>query len=158
MKMTNNQYQEFCKTKASECWEKIFAITEGAKNPQFEEIRKQYWKEFDKITNEVEIIPFKVNCKNEKYNSYINVKCNYEEIKENCVIYRGRSNSSNYRMIEDLELNCIIDTGYSSAYYNDNDYILFSYCEGDVTFEVFNNLESYQARKENAIQWYKDNY
>jgi hypothetical protein len=84
----------------------------------------------------------------------INSLCDTNEVKENSTLYRGSihnvdiygDESTLIHLLNKTETKFInIEGGdcYSFAMKNDNERILVTYCEGDLTFEVCNNEKGY---------------
>ena len=51
---------------------------------------------------------------------------------------------------------------YANAYsfyaYNDDEYLIYTYCEGDTTLTLFETAKAYAKAKQETHDWYKEEY
>lgn len=48
--------------------------------------------------------------------------------------------------------------GYSFFAYNENEYLIYTYCEGDTTLTIYPDKESYDKGYKKTHDWYKEEY
>ena len=143
IKVTHNEYEKICKELAS----RIYAKDET----------KITYKEYDKMLDQYEILPFEINIDNEELKKIINIYADNESIETDRVIYRGSIDKSIlYNLLNDSE-------GYKDLYIeyyqmiirNDKLKVILTYCEGDFIAEVYNSESEYNAgveRTKNFIE------
>lgn len=49
-------------------------------------------------------------------------------------------------------------SGYSAYAFSDEQQALFTYCEGDITFSPYWDKKTYEKRKKEMLDFYKENY
>ena len=143
IKVTHNEYEKICKELAS----RIYAKDET----------KITYKEYDKMLDQYEILPFEINIDNEELKKIINIYADNETIEADRTIYRGSIDKSIlYNLLNDSE-------GYKDLYIeyyqmiirNDKLKVILTYCEGDFIAEVYNSESEYNAgveRTKNFIE------
>lgn len=74
--------------------------------------------------------------------------------------YMLRGFAQNPRM-EREKLNLVVgayDHGCSWWAYNDQEMLIYTYCEGDTTLQMFSTREAYEMEKAETLRWYKEEY
>ena len=57
-----------------------------------------------------------------------------------------------------LKMEMKYPSSYSYYGYNDDELMLYTWCEGDAALTLFPDLESYRKEKRETIKWYAENY
>lgn len=140
IKVSKNEYDNKCKNMADIYWN----------NP------KVYFALIEEL---YEVLPFSINSDNEEVKRIINILCDTETEKENCIRYKGSSSEGDiYTIKESLDMTFIYNDSYSKSIFNDKLKLIVDYTEGDVYFNLYSNDESYKLGKENTIKFYKEDY
>ncbi len=145
MKMTHNEYIKFLEMNASRFYN----------DPGY--TMSQYKKDADRV----ELLPFDLSNFPQilpETKTYINKLFETETTdRNNNYMLRGFTRHE-YQEIK--VLNCNIgehSTTYSLYAFNDNEMLIYSYCEGDTTLTIFCDHELYQVEKVNTTNWYREN-
>lgn len=145
MQMTKNDYKEYMK----QCANKIYTVPEYS--------LEQYGKDLDAV----EILPLDLA----KYNlspeieKWINKLFDEEDTDRN-----GNYMLRGFTRHEAAEMKVLgLSYGdYANAYsfyaYNDEEWLIYTYCEGDTTLTLFETVEDYEREKRNTQEWYKEEY
>ncbi len=144
LKMTNNDYKEYCKECASRLYnESGYSISD-----------------FRRDTDNVEILPFDLSRfpqLSETTIRWINAFFSEEDTDKNGnYILRGFT----YRertAVQELGLNY---GDYADCYsffaYNNKELLVFEYCEGDISMKIFPDKESYDNEYMEMYEFYKE--
>lgn len=151
--ISNNEYQEIVKKEADVYWKKVFAITEAEKK-NMDQLKKQYWSEFNNILNQYKIEDFNPGLRNKHLNKFIEAYCNNNKATEEYTRYEGNI-PSNYITIEGCKT--IYNTGYNQYLTCEDDLTIIEYCEGDITILTYNNLGGYEDQLKKAEEFYRNN-
>lgn len=87
----------------------------------------------------------------------------YETNQRGNFMLRGFTGSDAYGKAEVIakKLN-ITEKNYPSSYswygFNSKEMMIFTWCEGDMTLELFNDREIFEKEKTHTINWYKEAY
>lgn len=143
IKVSHNEYESICKKLAS----RIYAKDET----------KITYKEYDKMLDNYDILPFEINSDNEELKKIINLYADNETIEADRTIYRGSIDKS---ILYDLYKN----KGYKDLYYEyyqviickDELKTILTYCEGDFIAEVYNTIEEYNKGIERTKQFIEE--
>lgn len=145
--LTKNQYQDYLKILANRYYsDKDFSI-----------------EDYRQKADNVKILDFDLSAFPDispKTQKYINKFFEYEDKDRNGnYMLRGTDcHSDHLRALIFSTLNLTGNIyGLSSYAYNDNELMIFTYCEGDITLTLFNNRAAYEADKKATIDWYKNN-
>ncbi len=143
MKMTKNEYQKY----AQKCANRFYNESGYTR------------KDFDADLDAVEVLPFNLSAfpqLSENAVSWINALFSSEKIDKNGnYMLRGRTY---YEVSEMQVLNLHYgDYGRSLSFwgYNDEEMLIYTYCEGDTTLTIFSKREVYEQEKEETLNWYK---
>lgn len=161
IRVTNNEYQKILQQEADNYWKKVFAIPKekyGIDNVNLKALKNQYWKEMDIVLDQYEIVPFVISCKNEKITRLINNLCTEEEQGEGYMLYSGFIGQRYlYSLLPEGFKSINTKSSYTECYYNSDELVKTSYCEGDVYFSVFNSKEDFEKGLQAAIEFYEKN-
>lgn len=143
IKVTHNEYENIMKELAS----RIYATDET----------KITMKEYEKLLDNYDILPFEINTANEELKKIINIYADNEIIEADRTIYRG---SIDKGILYDLYQN----KGYNDLYYEyyqviickDELKTILTYCEGDFIAEVYNTIEDYNKGIERTKQFIEE--
>ena len=143
MQMTKNDYKEYMK----QCANKIYTVPEYS--------LEQYGKDLDAV----EILPLDLA----KYNlspeieKWINKLFDEDDTDRN-----GNYMLRGFTRCEGAEMRLLGLTygDYSNSIsfwgYNDTEYLIYTFCEGDTTLKLFANREEYEREKQETYEWYKE--
>ena len=120
---------------------------------------KDYWE------TEIEWLPLDFtgyeNIKSETQR-WINKLFAEETIDKNGnKILKGSTGPNRIEMIEMEYLGIHVGeytNGYSLYGFNDEEMLIYTYCEGDTTLTLFNDRDIYEKEKERTIEWYRKEY
>lgn len=158
-KVTKNEFEKVQEFYASEYWKKVFAIPDNTDRDELEDLKKRYYKEFEEELKQYEVLDFDINSKNEALCKFINLNFDSEEKRESSVLYRGKGTSSLlYGFINNYNNESIHYDYYGLCVYSEDLLCMLSYCEGDITAEVYDNKDALEKGVENAKKFYKENY
>lgn len=144
IKVTHNEYEKICKELASRIYAK--------------DKTKITMKEYDKMLDNYEILPFGINTDNEELKKVINIYADNETIEDDRTVYRGSIDKSIlYNLLNE-------STGYKDLYIeyyqmiicNDNLKVILTYCEGDFIAEVYNSESEYIAGVERTKKFIEE--
>ena len=143
IKVTHNEYENIAKELAS----RIYAKDET----------KLTMKEYERLLDNYDILPFQINTDNEELKNIINTYADNETIEVDRTIYRGSIDKS---ILYDLYQN----KGYSDLYLEyyqmiickDELKVILTYCEGDFIAEVYNSIEEYNMGIEKIKQFIEE--
>lgn len=111
-------------------------------------------KEYDKMLDKYEILPFEINTDNEELKKIINTYADNETIEENRTLYRGSINKSIlYNLYENSNYKYLYNEYYQLIICKDDLRTILTYCEGDFIAEVYNSIESYNKGIERTQQF-----
>ena len=161
IQVTNNEYQKILQQEADNYWKKVFAIPKekyGIDNVNLKALKNQYWQEMDIILDQYEIIPFTVNCTNEAISKLINNLCTEEEQKEGYILYSGFIGQKYlYSLLPEGFESIQTNSSYTECYFNFDELVQASYCEGDIYFRVYSSAEEFKNGIEETIKFYEEN-
>jgi hypothetical protein len=161
IRVTNEEYQKILQQEADNYWKKVFAIDKsdfGIDNVNLSKLKNAYYQEMNIKLDRYEIIPFTVNCKNEKINKLINNLCTEEEQKEGYTRYKGFTRRDYlFPLLSEGFKSINTSSSYTEHYHNTNELVTASYCEGDVYFCVYNSEEDFNKGLQSAIKFYEEN-
>ena len=131
------------------------------------ELASRYWngfisfKKYNELYDEIELIPYDLT--------------QFPSLTENTIIWinklfdkapetsrRGNFMLRGFTRAEGAEMRILgLKYGdYADALnfyaYNDDEMLLYTFCEGDTTLELFSTREAYEKEKETTRQWYKE--
>ena len=143
--MTRNEYQKYMR----ECADKIYTV------PGY--TMADYKRELD----EVKILPLDL----QRYNlspeteKWINILFNEEDEDRNGnYMLRGFARNESMEMTKlDLSYGDYANT-YSFYAYNDDQRLIYTYCEGDTTLKMIETVEAYEKEKAETCEWYEEQY
>ena len=144
--MTNNQYVKFLEDSVSRVYQKDSNYT---------------FADYSRDADQVEIIPFEINSKNEKLKALINGLCSTDEVQKDCTVYRGHTPKDNiYFNLQDVGGFKDIEGGnfYSCAYQNESELTTASYCEGDICIKVYNKKEAFENEVKRIEKFYREDF
>lgn len=160
IKVTNNEYRKILQQEADNYWKKVFAIPKdkyGIDNVNLKALKNQYWQEMDIKLDQYEIIPFTVNCKNEEIKKLINSLCTEEEQKEGYICYSGLTRKEYlFPLLPEGFKSINTNSSYTECYYNSDELVKASYCEGDIYICVYESEEEFEKGLQSAIKFYKE--
>ena len=61
-----------------------------------------------------------------------------------------------YQFAEKCKFNLVCIDGYSSYAYSDDQMVVFTYCEGDITLTPYTDRSSYEKEKNRIIKFYEE--
>lgn len=144
IQMTKNEYKEFTK----ECASKLY---------------NQYgysMKDFERDTGNVDILPLDLSRfpkLSENSVSWINALFSEEDKDKNGnyilrgFTYHERTAVQNLNLHYGDYADC-----YSFFAYNADEYLIFTYCEGDITLTILPDKDSYDKEYAETYAWYKE--
>jgi len=146
--MTHNEYSDFLKANASKVWTK-----------------DDYgMKEFDEDADRVDILPFDLSeysCLSKETALYINKYFTKEDTDRNGRrMFRGfvGDNTSAWELEkETLKIQSHFGFYYSGYGKNENEYIIYTWCEGDTTLTVFKNSVDFLNEVASCEEFYMNN-
>lgn len=147
MEMTKNQYKEYMKELAGRVWT----------DPGYS--MEKYNADLDAVT----ILPLDLSAYpqlSEEKQKWINILFD-EEDKDRNGNYMLRGFTRNeWQEMEKLGVSYgdYCRDGLSFWAYNNEDRMIYTYCEGDTTLKVFADDESYQKEYNETLNWYKEEY
>lgn len=158
-KVTKNEFEKVQETLASEYWKKVFAIPNNIAKDELNSLKNKYYKEFEKELEKYEVLDFEVNSKCEELCQFINRNFDSEEKRESSVLYRGKGTSSLlYNFLNKYNKEIIHYDAYGLCIYSEDLLCMLTYCEGDITAEVYDSTEDLKKGVEDAKKFYKENY
>ena len=148
LRMTRNKYHEYLQKCVSRAYDPNDSYT-------FADYRKE----------EVEIIPLNFSIYpqiKEDTAKYINTVFDKEDTDKNGnYMLRGFIGDSLEKWHRDKEkIHCnYVPCGfyYSGFGFNDEEMLIYTWCEGDTTLTLFNNRETYQKEREATEKWFDEN-
>lgn len=148
LRMTRNEYHKYMQKCVSRVWDQNDKYT-------FEDYRKE----------EVEIIPLDLSTYpqiKEETAQYINAVFDKEDTDKNGnYMLRGFIGDSLKKWNiekEKLNLNYAPYGFYYSGFgFNDEEMLIYTWCEGDTTLTLFNDKETYQKERELTEKWFDEN-
>ena len=124
---------------------------------------KTYTKEqYEKDLDSVEIAPLdlsKYYAIKKETKKWINTLFDEEDVDR-----KGNYMLRGFTRREGVEMQVLGLTygEYANAYsfyaYNDDEYLIYTYCEGDTTLKPFKTRGEYEKEKAETIEWYKEAY
>ena len=149
LKMTRNEYHKYLQKCVSRAYD-----------PHDSYSFEDYWKE------DIEIIPLDLSAYpqiKEDTAKYINVAFDKEDTDKNGnYMLRGFIGDSLKKWNsekEKLNLNYAPYGFYYSGFgFNDEEMLIYTWCEGDTTLTLFNDRETYQKEREEIEKWFDENY
>jgi len=149
LRMTRNEYHEHLQKCISRAYDPHDRYT-------FEDYKKE----------DIEIIPLDLSAYpqvKEDTAKYINAVFDGEDTDKNGnYMLRGfiyDSLEKWYRDKENLKLNYAPYGFYYSGFgFNDEEMLIYTWCEGDTTLTLFNDRETYQKEREATEKWFDENY
>lgn len=157
--VTNNEFLNIQKEEANIYWRKIFSIDSSADEEEIKRLKALYLREFEGNLDKYEVIPFENN--NDSIKKILNTYFNSDDNRGDYTHYKGSlfgDYSSYMKILNTLNLNELIDTGYYRAAYNPDTKIIFEYCEGDIFMQIANNETAFKRLLDNTIKFINDNY
>ena len=117
-------------------------------------------EEYDKACDEIEILPLELSKYpqlSEESIKWINILFDEEdEDSDGQYMLRGFTRREMLEM-EKLGMNY---GDYADAYsfyaYNDKEFMVYTYCEGDTTLKIFADKASYDKEKADCLAWWKE--
>lgn len=148
LKMTRNEYHKYLQKCVSRAYD-----------PHDSYSFEDYWKE------DIEIIPLDLSAYpqiKEDTAKYINVAFDKEDTDKNGnYMLRGFIGDSLKKWNsekEKLNLNYAPYGFYYSGFgFNDEEMLIYTWCEGDTTLTLFNDRETYQKEREEIEKWFDEN-
>ena len=148
--MTRNEYHEYLQKCVSRVWDQNDSYSMA-----------DYIQEDEKV----EIIPLDLSAYpqiKEDTAKYIDVIFDKEDTDKNGnYMLRGFIGDSLKRWCRDKEkLHCnYAPYGfyYSGFGFNDEEMLIYTWCEGDTTLTLFNDRETYQKEREATEKWFNEN-
>lgn len=146
MNMTKNEFKKYMK----ECASKLY--TENGYTME------KYNADLDAVT----ILPLnldKFSALTDKTKEWINKLFDEEDTDSN-----GNYMLRGFTRREGAEVNILnCNYGdYANAYsffaYNNTEYLIYTYCEGDTTLTIYPDKETYEKGYKKTHDWYKENY
>lgn len=146
--MTRNEYHKYLQKCVSRAYD-----------PHDSYSFEDYWKE------DIEIIPLDLSAYpqiKEDTAKYINVAFDKEDTDKNGnYMLRGFIGDSLKKWNsekEKLNLNYAPYGFYYSGFgFNDEEMLIYTWCEGDTTLTLFNDRETYQKEREEIEKWFDEN-
>ena len=146
IKCKRNEMHEILKKAVSDCYE-----------------GKMTWEEYGKL--EFDIVPLDFSefpTVKESTAKYINVAFDREDIDKNGNYmlrgFIGDNLKKWYAEKEKLNLDYVPYGFYYSGFgFNDEEMIIYTWCEGDTTLTLFNDRETYQKEREETEKWFEEN-
>ena len=145
-RMTRNEYQEYMKKCASKLYD-------GSGYTM---------KDYNRDCDSVEIIPLdlsKYPQLSENTIKWANMLFTEEDTDRNGnYMLRG---FTHHEYAEAKALGCSIGdygNGYSLWAYNDKEYLIYTYCEGDTTLTILSDKETYDKEYKRTYNWYKEEF
>ena len=148
LKMTRNEYHKYLQKCVSRAYD-----------PHDSYSFEDYWKE------DIEIIPLDLSAYpqiKEDTAKYINVAFDKEDTDKNGnYMLRGFIGDSLKKWNsekEKLNLNYAPYGFYYSGFgFNDEEMLIYTWCEGDTTLTLFNDSKTYQKEREEIEKWFDEN-
>jgi hypothetical protein len=147
--MTHNQYHKFLEENASKVW-----------TPN----NGYGMKEYNEDADRVDIIPFDLSeypCLSSKTTEYISKHFNTEDTdRSGHRMFRGfigDSIAAWEHEKEALKVNSHFGFYYSGYGKNEDEYIIYTWCEGDTTVTVFNNSVDFFKEVASCEEFYMNN-
>lgn len=148
LKMTRNEYHKYLQKFVSRAYD-----------PHDSYSFEDYWKE------DIEIIPLDLSAYpqiKEDTAKYINVAFDKEDTDKNGnYMLRGFIGDSLKKWNsekEKLNLNYAPYGFYYSGFgFNDEEMLIYTWCEGDTTLTLFNDRKTYQKEREEIEKWFDEN-
>lgn len=138
-KMTHNEYWNYCR----------------------DEVAKG---NYDALKEDIVILPFDLSEYpqiTERTAKWIQALFSYDDVDRNG--YRMltgdcRHASGPYGECQKLNCECHMVDGYRTYGFNDEEMMVYTYCEHDTTLKMFNDKAAYEKEKADTIKFYKEAY
>lgn len=142
-------------------------LTKNEAKKYLQELANRYWKEkgmtrkeYDRLCGEVSILPLNLTMYpqlSEESIKWINLLFDEEDTdSDGNYMLRGFTRREILEM-EKLGMNY---GDYADAYsfyaYNDKEFMVYTYCEGDTTLKIFADKASYDKEKAECLAWWKE--
>lgn len=144
MQMTRKEAEAYRQELANKCYRGIIS-----------------WDKYTELWDEIELVPYDLSAfptLKENTIKWINKLFDKEPERSK----RGNFMLRGFTRVEGAEMKVLgLSYGdYSSAYsfyaYNDEEMLLYDFCEGDTTLQLFPTREDYEAEKEATRKWYEE--
>lgn len=146
IKTTRNEMHEILEKAVSDCY-----------------ARKMSWKEYQNLDFDIVPLDFsKFPAVREDTAKYINAVFDKEDTDKNGNYmlrgFIGDSLGKWYRDKEKLHCNYAPYGFYYSGFgFNDEEMLIYTWCEGDTTLTIFNDKEKYMREREATEKWFDEN-
>lgn len=134
--MTKNEYKKYCQ----------------------DIVCKVSAEEFYKMIESVKVLPFDFTFHpqlNKVTQKWINAVCDEENnLFGNGTLYTGLLINSYWSLGQKMNLNAGVLESYSGFYYDDEQMLILSYCEGDIYIYVFSDEQLYKEELKRNYTWF----
>lgn len=158
-KVERNKYVEIQKELANEYVSKCLSLA-GLNKEDVRELKDKYYKEFETKLDKYEVLDFDIDIDNKNLIHFINTYFDCEDKEYDCYTKFTGSGTQGllYRFASKNNFKSIYNDCYASCYYSKEDMCILSYCEGDITCDVFYDEKTFMQSLDETIIFYENEY